>query len=160
MQLSSLTLRIGGSLLHTVHKADCTPAEIMVLQRIHGQDAVADVRPTKIDKSIRHNAEYERLAALYDRSGSVDTPDGPSASILQQMFPGAIKKLPTTLKEIGMGQYATAASIAAVDAAAAQIVPEPPEPGARPATARTASEPDAGTDIFDADAAEDADTGE
>lgn len=154
MQLSSLNLRLGGSLLHTVHKVNVTPAEIMILQRIHGQDAVVDVRPTKVDKTIRHSAEYERLAGLYDRSASVDSPDGPTPSIMQQMFPGAIKKLPTTLKEIGLASYATAASIAAVDAATAPV-PDEPDPDLGPNVPEEDAddaEPAAdAADIFDAE---------
>lgn len=102
MQCANLTLRLGGSQLHTVPIVDATPAEILVLQRIHGNDAVVDVRPTKTLKSPRHAEIYETLATKYDRAASNNAPGEDSKSIMAELFPGAMKKLPTTLKEIGL----------------------------------------------------------
>lgn len=114
MQLSNLTLRLGGSMLHTVPKINCTPAEILVLRALHGDDAVVDVRPTKFDKTRRHEDEYERLSTLYDRAASTLAPGGDSKSVMGQLFPGAMKKLPVHLKEIGLGHLMSPTSIAAV----------------------------------------------
>lgn len=127
MQLSNIVLRIGGSVLHTVPKALVTPAEILVLQRIHGHDAVVDVRPVKKDKNRSHAAEFERLAQLYDGAAQASAPGDESKSILGTLFPGAMKKLPMTLKEIGMdGLVAPLPEEVEVD-----IEPEPePEPEA------------------------------
>ena len=102
MQLSKIELRIGGSLLHTTIKTDVTPAEIMVLQRLHGNDAVVNVRPTRIDANRSHSREYDRLANLYDNAASASAPGDESTRLLGQLFPGAMKKLPVTLEEIGM----------------------------------------------------------
>ena len=103
MQLSNITLRLGGSQLHTVPKTGVTPAEILVLQRIHGNDSVVDVRPVKFDKNRSHMNEFERLANLYDGAASAAAPGDDAGSIMGTLFPGAMKKLPRTLKEIGMG---------------------------------------------------------
>ena len=128
MQLSNLVLRLGGSQLHTVPITNATPAEILVLQRIHGDDAVTDIRPTKVDKTRRHQSEYERLAHKYDRGSTFQSAPGEeSKSIMASLFPGAMKKLPLTLKEIGLGHVMSSASIAAVDNKIAATVPSPDE---------------------------------
>lgn len=116
MQLSNLVLRLGGSVLHTVAKTDCTPAEILVLQRIHGDDAVTDIRPTRVDHTRRHQSEYERLQHKYDRASTfVSTPGEEHKQIMASLFPGAMKKLPLTLEEIGLGHLMSEASIAAAE---------------------------------------------
>lgn len=127
MQLSNLVLRLGGSLLHTVPVSDATPAEILVLQRIHGDDAVVDVRPVRMDKNRRHAQEFERLAAKYDRAASASAPGDESKSIMASLFPGAMKKLPLTLKDIGLGHYMSPASIAAAERQAASVAVDPAE---------------------------------
>jgi len=87
---------------NTVHRQDITPAEILVLQAIHGNDAVLDIMP--IEKVQRtQNEEWDRLTGRYDRSGGPDTPDGKEErSIVSRLFPGAVKRLPVTLAEIGL----------------------------------------------------------
>lgn len=131
MQLCNLTLRLGGSLLHTVPKVNTTPAEILILRKIHGDDACVDIRPTRFDKSIRQEPEYDRLSQAYDRAGSLNAAPGDEhKSVMASMFPGAMKKLPTTLEEIGLGHLLSSASIAAADAghgAAAIAEPFAPE---------------------------------
>lgn len=108
MQISSATIRLGGSMNNTVRKSDLTPAEIVVLQALHGQDAIIDVIHER-DQRRSHNEEYERLAFIYSPNSNVSTPDGERTDIMQKLFPGAIKKLPTTLVEIGMGEVANIA---------------------------------------------------
>lgn len=107
MQICSATIRLAGSVQNTVFRQDITPAEILVLQAIHGQDAVVDIVP--IEKEDRPAAkEWDRLTQAYDRSGGPDTPDGrEEVSIIAKLFPGAIKRLPETLKEIGLEELET-----------------------------------------------------
>lgn len=102
MQICSATIRLAGSVQNTVFRNDITPAEILVLQAIHGGDAVIDILPIeKIERS--QNAEWDRLTSRYDRSGGPDTPDGKEdVSIVSRLFPGAVKRLPVTLSEIGL----------------------------------------------------------
>ena len=124
MQLCNLTLRLGGSMLHTVPVVAATPAEILVLKRIHGDDAVVNIRPGKFDKTKRHEDEFERLATKYDRAASASAPGDEAGSIMGQLFPGAIKRLPTTLKEIGLGHILSPASIAAAKLEDAEVKPD------------------------------------
>lgn len=102
MQICSATIRLAGSVQNTVFRSDITPAEILVLQAIHGGDAVIDILPIeKVERS--QNAEWDRLTSRYDRSGGPDTPDGKEdVSIVSRLFPGAVKRLPVTLSEIGL----------------------------------------------------------
>lgn len=126
MQLCNLTLRLGGSLLHTVPVRDATPGEILVLKRIHGDDAVTDVRPTKVDKNRRHEIEWERLSHKYDRGSAFSAQPGEERrSLMETLFPGAVKKLPTTLQEIGLGHLLSPAARKAAAEADRQIVPGP-----------------------------------
>lgn len=101
MQLANIMVRLGGSLLNTVHVANASPAEILVLRAIHGDDAVTDVRPTKFTPK-RHDAEFERLATKYDRAASMAAPGSEKSPLLSRLFPGAIKKLPERLADVGM----------------------------------------------------------
>lgn len=117
MQLCNLVLRLGGSQLHTVPMSKVTPAEILVLQHIHGNDAVTDIRPSKVDKTRRHQSEYERLQHKYDRGSTFTASPGEDRrSIMNTLFPGAVKKLPLTLKEIGLGHVTSPAAIRAANA--------------------------------------------
>jgi hypothetical protein len=99
MQLCDIELRLGGQLTSTVHKQDVTPAEIQVLWAIHGEDAVTNVRPRKMDKRT-HKAEYDRLVGLYGRApdGLMDAGNG---ALLEKIYPGAQKVLPVSLGDIG-----------------------------------------------------------
>lgn len=101
MQICSCTVRIGGSPVHTVQKDDVTPAEILVLQQIHGTDAVIEIKPLRMDKRS-HPAEWDRLCERYGAApeGLMNAGNG---DLLEKMFPGAQKNLPIDLKDIGMG---------------------------------------------------------
>jgi len=101
MQICSCLVRLNGSPVHTVAKGDVTPAEILILQEIHGKDAVIDIKPVRMDKRS-HPQEWERLSMAYGRApdGLMDAGNG---NLLEKMFPGAQKQLPIDLKDIGMG---------------------------------------------------------
>jgi len=94
MQLCDATVRLGGSVGHTVEKVNLTPAEIAVLRRIHGTDAVLNIYPRRSDKRSQ-NGERTRLEGLY------------GAEIVAALFPGEMSKLPTTLKDIGLAPSPT-----------------------------------------------------
>lgn len=101
MQLCDATVRLNDSTSHTVFKTEITPPEILVLRQIHGEGAVVDI----VHKStIRrdHDEEWERLVKDYGRSddGLMDAGNG---DLLNKMFPGAQKRLPNTLDDIGLG---------------------------------------------------------
>ena len=104
MQECNITLRLNGSLQHTVLKERVTPAEIQVLRSLHGQDAVVDVTPTKMSKR-GHREEFDRLSELYGRANGGDGLNSSDANknLVASLFPGANPVLPIHLKDIGMG---------------------------------------------------------
>lgn len=110
MQRANVIVRLAGSLTNTVPKFGVTPAEILILRRIHGgDDAVVDIRPTVFDKTVRQEAEYERLSRIYDGGdGFGGSPDEDRKSLMETLFPGAMKRLPMTLEEIGVDTGAVA----------------------------------------------------
>lgn len=89
MQRCNATVRLGGELDNTVPLYGLSPAEVLVLRHIHGQDAVVDFAPAGNDrgKSIDERA---RLAEKY------------SAKFLTEVFPGAHPTYPATFAEIGV----------------------------------------------------------
>jgi len=89
MQLSSVTISLGGDIRNTVEKPDVTPAEISILNHIHGEGAVKNIVPLTMDKRP-HKVEKERLIEQYKRLK--ETIDG--------MYPGFDPKLPIYLKDI------------------------------------------------------------
>lgn len=101
MQLCNVEVRLGDSAGHTVRKTDVTPAEILVLRAIHGDSAVSDISPTKIAKR-QSDEEWHRLQRTYGRAPAGLT-DAGNGKLLEQLFPGAQKNLPTSLKDIGLG---------------------------------------------------------
>lgn len=66
MQFYHCNIRPGGDLGHEVPKKDISAAEIMVLQYIHGNDAVVDIRQGKSNKKPGlAKKEYEKLMGQY-----------------------------------------------------------------------------------------------
>lgn len=131
MQLANVIVRLGGDLNNTVPRRGVTPAEILVLKHIHGSDAVVDVMPAGDDRKLRHEEVFARLSAKYDPSAGamVGRPGDQPRGVLQELFPGAMKKLPTTLSEIGY-DFGDAASLPAVGQSepiepAAEVADEP-----------------------------------
>ncbi len=53
MQECNVTVRLGGSMTSTVPLTNVTPAEILVLRRVHGEDSVIDIRPIRTTKTGR-----------------------------------------------------------------------------------------------------------
>jgi|AGTN01.2.fsa_nt_gi hypothetical protein len=97
MQLAKCTVKLGGDLKNTVIKYNVTPAEILLLKAIHGDDAVVGVEATGGDKR-EHAAERARLLANYGRAK-----DSQDQSIFDRVFPGATSlRLPVALSDIGI----------------------------------------------------------
>lgn len=81
-----------------VEKAPVTPAEVVVLRRIHGHDAVTNIRILNHTSDRRsHAGELNRLREFYTMR---DGDNGPP--IVDTTFPGAFPQLPVTFKEIGI----------------------------------------------------------
>lgn len=81
-----------------VEKAPVTPAEVVILRRIHGHDAVNNIKILNATSDRRsHEGEMARLREFYTmREGD----NGPP--IVDTTFPGAFPRLPVTFKEIGI----------------------------------------------------------
>ena len=84
MQYYNATIRLAGSTMNEVQKTLTAP-EVLILQYVHGVDAVVKVSLCK-KELINLSAEKSRLKALYDqalvkRDQSVDTIFGPLASL-------------------------------------------------------------------------------
>jgi hypothetical protein len=114
MELVECTVRLAGSVQHTVPKARVTPPEILILKHIHGADAVVDIRPTGSDKR-QTNDEWDRLAATYDAQSALSSQPGEQKiSLMERLFGGSgARRLPKTLKEIGLAGVVTAAPASA-----------------------------------------------
>lgn len=110
MELVECTVRLAGSVQHTVPKANVSPGEILLLKHIHGADAVVDIRPAgKAKHSVE--AEWDRLASIYDAQSALSSQPGEQKiSLMERLFGGAgARRLPKTLKEIGLAGVVTAA---------------------------------------------------
>ena len=76
MEICTCLVSIGGDPRHVVPKHSTTPAEIVLLQRLHGNDAVTEIVVTEKDKRS-HEDERDRLALdmatirLWRHSGSM-----------------------------------------------------------------------------------------
>jgi hypothetical protein len=61
-----IKLRLGGSTTNQIEKTVSAP-EFLVLQFIHGEDAITDVRELRKDK-VSQREEKERLRGLYENA--------------------------------------------------------------------------------------------
>ena len=89
--------------MQSIPKSPVTPAEILVLQAIHGADAILSVEFLGDDEGRTVHNEWERLSQQYDSApsraaGTLDE----VPTIMSRLFPGAIRKLPMTLEEAGL----------------------------------------------------------
>jgi protoporphyrinogen oxidase len=88
MQYYSAKIRLAGSTMNEVQKILSAP-EILVLQYIHGVDAVVNVSIHE-EKRINLREEKERLKGIYDqalvkRDQSIDTIFGPLGAVPERL---------------------------------------------------------------------------
>lgn len=93
-ETADIMVRLGGDALNTVPKYGMTAAEIAVLQVIHGNDAVFDVKPAgTIERKQR--VERSRLQVIYghakDHDGNVH---------VERLYPGAAARVFERLDEL------------------------------------------------------------
>jgi hypothetical protein len=92
-EIADVEVRLGGDAANTVPRYNVTAAEIAVLQVIHGNDAIFNVKPRgTIERAQR--VERARLAALYqakDSDGNVH---------VEKLYPGAAARVFETLDEL------------------------------------------------------------
>lgn len=92
MQTASCFIRLlnsNGPSKHEAFKSPVTPAEVVILRAIHGDDAVVRIKPMSMDKR-EHRAEIERLRIEY----------GPK--VVEHAFPGHSPSLPVSFRDIGI----------------------------------------------------------
>ncbi len=96
MQTANVLLALGGKRGETVPKYGVTPAEVAVLQRLHGEDAVyeIDIQPGTVERT--HRQEIERLRQAYSRR------DGERiiSPAVDALFPGVGAQVPRTFSEM------------------------------------------------------------
>lgn len=83
----------GEQVLFSNPKLGVTVAEIALLRSIHGANSVVDIRPTINDKRP-HALELARLTKRYGEKA------------IEKAWPGAVKRLPVQLIEIGEDLHA------------------------------------------------------
>lgn len=101
MQFAMCNVRLGDVNSDSgmiIRKGPVSPAEVVVLQRIHGHDSVSDIKliPKALDKTP-HADELNKLREYYTMR---DGDNGPP--IVDACFPGAFPRLPITFREIGI----------------------------------------------------------
>lgn len=90
-------LRLSGSLFNELMKDDMTAAEIVVLKRLHGSDALLDIKHVRVDnrtdetERARLNEIYGMAARKDERLKSLDTILGVEGVPLPQSVPGVDK---------------------------------------------------------------------
>jgi len=92
MELAKVEIRLNGSLANTVVRHSVTPAELLVLRELHGDECLASINwQGKVNTT--HEQVLENMRSFYN------TESGKKA--LERLFPGASPKLPPTFKDIG-----------------------------------------------------------
>ena len=89
-QKCSCTVAIGGDIRSVVPRPSVTPAEIMLLQTIHGSDAVTNIRVIG-EEDTTMDAERDRLGRFYG-----------DAKVIAQF--NQFGDLPTTLEAARIGE--------------------------------------------------------
>ncbi len=96
MERVDATVRHKGLLTSSVQRYGLTPAEVVILQRIHGTDAVVDAKESLQGRSkLSHAEELNRINEFYGI-------DNKALAMIADAFPGHAPKLPTKFEEIGL----------------------------------------------------------
>lgn len=82
MDYLSATIRLSGDVRWTVTRHNLSVPEIVILQYLHGADAVTNLELTLTGVTVDAQAEYERLGRLY------------KLPVVATVFPGARPDLP------------------------------------------------------------------
>jgi hypothetical protein len=100
MQIADVLVSLNGDVLNQVPRSGVTPAELLVLQALHGGDAVTDIKITGDTEDRTSRAERGRLFDLYSRA----TPRGRISPEIDALFPGAAARLPATFDELDIDE--------------------------------------------------------
>jgi hypothetical protein len=100
MQIANILLNLGGDQGNQVQKYGVTPAEVHVLQVIHGGDAVIDIDIVG-DEKRSSKQERDRLSDLYKKA----QPDGSVRSpAVDMLFPGVAARLYERFDEMDLDE--------------------------------------------------------
>ena len=132
MELANCFVALGGDEGTLVQKYGVTPAEVAVLEHIHGSGAVTEIQVFGAEVR-RSRDERERLCQIY----GVNNEGQITARAVDALFPGVASRLFETFDELGMDPAAFAEPIVvaapkkgrkkAEAAPAEQAAPEPEE---------------------------------
>lgn len=118
MQVCSCLVRHDGELNQVTFKPEVTVAEIVMLRSIHGEDAITDILPVRMDRRT-HEEELDRLNRIYTEPA------------VKRIWSGFRPRLPVSLKDIGISRAdiearaaADAAKVEQMRTALAQAEPE------------------------------------
>ena len=115
MQYAHIMLALGGDGGNQVPKFFVTPAEVLVLQAIHGDQAVTEVDILDFDDDrIKDNVTKEEIKNLENRTNAqdlarlredyryarVDDGNGSQLLVMNSLFPGAGAKAPENFSEL------------------------------------------------------------
>jgi len=115
MQIANIMLALGGDKGNTVPKLGVTAAEIPVLQVLHGEDAVTEIRPTG-DISRSNRDERARLLEVYAKWH-----DGKDISPVSVLYPGAAARVFERFDELVIPEEFYAAEKRATPAGARSV---------------------------------------
>lgn len=90
----SMKVRLDGSVMNEVRRENVSAAEVILLRRLHGRDAVCDVKEIKSDKS-EHAEERMTLQTRYAKPLMKLKP----AITFEQLFGPEHMPLPNRLQE-------------------------------------------------------------
>ena len=122
MELANIMLALGNDRGNTIPKYDVTPAEIVVLLRIHGEDAVFDIEPTG-ETAVERGSREER-ARLLEAYRAVDG----SEPVVMQVYPGQMPVLHTQIADLGLPETFFKATARVQPAKAAVKIKPPKKP--------------------------------
>lgn len=71
----------GPVVIHEARRLGCTAPEILVLQNIHGEDLVTEIKPSNMKRDFQKKNERDRLCTLYGERMVIETL-GPKAAKL------------------------------------------------------------------------------
>ncbi len=129
MQTYNAIVRLGGELHNEVSKNNLTAPEILVLRKVHGQDAVVKIEPSgewedhfgevnvrddvtgeyhKEEREYDDDVEKNRLADTYGSAIVKDEDGGDPRAAIDRMF-GEFAPLPAELPEYKKARKAQAA---------------------------------------------------
>jgi hypothetical protein len=108
------TVNHAGNRDMVIHKDQVSAAEIVLLRRIHGAEAVNNVEVVFKEARRRQANERERLIETY------------GAKRFAESFPGPVPRLPLTLAEAGLTEEGRDIGVTEIDEEAeAEPLPEP-----------------------------------